>query len=368
MERNLWKTWKAGFLVAAYCFAFVLVLMGGSVSFVNKLPWRVYIQKYYLPFIFLSLLSFAGLHSPGVDRDSLEYVAWFNQVASGNLTALDWIKDPAFVLILHLTAFFSTSYVVAQLTIVVAILLSQYFFALKISTGRWLPLLLYLIFCRFFIVQEMTQIRAGVAIPLMSLSILLASESKNRAACLCFIVATCFHLSALIGLPIFILTIAGIRFASRMWIFMLAPIGIIGSFLLRPLWELLEQFSRTIDYLNGTQNAGDLRLLSLYFIARVIVISFVLLFLWRKSSSTDKVIAFCSAFGLFIEVVLSSNDALALRGSEIFGLFDMAMFAIPLSHLKQESLALYALFIIILGAILFSSSLKVIGPYQWVLG
>ena len=181
-------------------------------------------------------------------------------------------------------------------------------------------------------------------------------------------IAVCFHISALIGLPVLVLAIAGVRFISRLWILSLVPIGIVGSVVLKPLWDILENLSRTSDYLNGTRDIEPLRLLSVYLIIHLMILGFVFVAFWKTTSPMNRMIIFCSSFGLFLQLLLSSNAGLALRSSEVFGLFDMALFMIPFSHLKKNSVSIYLLFILILGAIFFASSLKIVQPYQWVLG
>lgn len=354
--------------MSAYYFIYCLLFIGAGISFINSKDWRLLLQKTFLPALLCLLVLFAALRSAGVDQDYPQYVDWFNSVRYGYTELIDWIKDPGFVLLLYVSSLFSRSYAIACAAASFLIVCLQYWFSKKVGAGRWVLLFLYLLFCRFFIEQDMTQIRAGIAIPLMSIALVFAFQGKKKTSVVIYCCAVCFHISALVALPILILVLFGVRFESRAWIAWLIPIGIVGAILLKPVFDLLGDFGRTSDYLNGTLDIKHLRLLSVYLILHLVVLSLIYWRLWSKVFNVERFVIVCSAFGLFFQLLLSSNSGIALRVSEVLGYFDMALFIIPLSHLRPRGLTLYALFVVAMGLVFFRSALKIIGPYHWLLG
>jgi hypothetical protein len=143
--------------------------------------------------------------------------------------------------------------------------------------------------------------------------------------------------------------------------------GIAGFALLKPVLGYLSALSRVVVYLNGTYETSGISLLSVYFLCRVALLLSIIFFCWARISDEDRFIVFCSAVGVTIQVVLSSNDALALRGSEVFGVFDLLAFLIPLKVLHNRGKLAYGLGLLVLGAVFFYSSFKVINPYRSVL-
>jgi|SRR6185437_6026006 len=349
-----------------YYLIYLLVLASVGLTFENRAVWRHLLQKTYFPFMLAVLVLFASLRTAGVDRDYQNYLDWYRQVASGDLTLLSWVKDPAYVLISYITASIGAPFTLILFVFSGIALLLTIVFIWEVFPNRWFPILFYIIFCRFFFPYEMTQIRAAAAIPLMSVSIVLAYKEKTWAAVALFVCALTFHLSVIIALPILLLVVVGVRFDSRAWIVSLVPLGVAGYYMLQSLLSALADFSRVGVYLNGNYDVKSVRLLSVYFVVCTTALFYALI-VWNKLSSRDRLLVFSSAIGLFYQAVLSSNDALALRMSEVLGLFQVAVLVIPLSHLKGNFRVAYLILLIALGALFVASGMKYMGPYQSVI-
>jgi hypothetical protein len=139
--------------------------------------------------------------------------------------------------------------------------------------------------------------------------------------------------------------------------------------LARNILEAVSQLDRVSPYLNSDAEVGSIRLLSVYVLIRVVLICFVVCCLWKKVSSEERLFVFCSGAGLFLQVLFSLNEAVALRGSELFGLFDIMVFMIPLRYLRSmPACSAYVLFLIAIGAKFYTSALALVGPYSWILG
>ena len=167
----------------AYYFMYGLVLWGVPISLIDNAKVRRQCQLLYFGFILAALALFAGLRAPTVDHDYLNYLDWFNRIAAGTASNKDLVRDPAFGLTALIVAHLGVNFLAVALTYAVFCMLALSYFAIIAVCNRWLTLYFYLLFCDYFIVGEMTEIRAMVAIPLMAISIYFAcaGEKRNRS-------------------------------------------------------------------------------------------------------------------------------------------------------------------------------------------
>jgi hypothetical protein len=351
-----------------YYLPYFASLSGTTLLFINKINWRTFIQRYGFIILGSLLIIFAGLRAPNVDGDYNNYREWFNGIAAGSLTTADWLKDPAFNVISLSVTSLGWSYVGVTLIYAAISVVTKIYFSRLVFDGRWVGVLFYLIVCRTFIRHEMTQTRAGVAIGLMSTSIILASLNEKRKALLIFVVSLTFHISAIIGLPLLLLAASRTVIKSRLWIFSLFPIAIFLKFLLQGLLGALTDFERLAPYLNGDYSVEKVQLFSAYFFIRITVLMLVTVVFWKRLSQLERLVTFATGLGLMLLIALSANDALALRCADIFGLFELVVFVIPLKHIRGNLRLAYALFVIAIGLGFFQSSLNLIDPYRWTIG
>jgi len=354
--------------MAIYYYMYFLVLGGIVPAGIDDPRWRRLLQKIYVPFLLFALLLFASLRSPTVDRDYLNYLAWFDAIATGGMTALDWIKDPGFVLVLRIAAALKMSYVGATFALVALALAGTVRFAWITSKNNFLTIFIYLVFCRFFLAQEMTAIRAGVAIPLLSLSIFLMYRGQKKLATVLFLIAVSFHLTALLALPIVLLAMCQVRLKSYWWMGAMIPTVILLRISAQSILNAVSQLDRISPYLNGSVEIGSINVHSVYLLAHVWVMSLVVCFLWKKMSPEERLSVFCSGIGLSVLLLFSFNSTIALRSSELFGLFDVVVFLIPMNYLKRSQAHVYLFVLVVFGAAFFISDLSIVQPYRWVLG
>lgn len=349
-----------------YYLMFFAALCGTPICLIDDIPLRRRCQKYYFFVLVGFLVLFAGLRSSEVDRDYTNYLEWFNGIAVGELSLQDGLKDPAFVMLSYLIAGLGLSYVGVTLIYAAVSVNAKLYFSKMVEGGRWLTLFFYLMLCRSFIRHEMTQTRAGVSIAFMSISILLALRGEKRKAAILYFVALLFHLSVLLGLPILILTLRGFKIRSRLWLLTLVPVALVLKFALQNVLQLFAAFSRVTPYLNGEYDTEHVKVFTAYFVIRLAALLVVVIFYWGRLSPEQRLATLCSSTGIFLLISLSANDALALRSADIFGLFELVVFMIPMQFIKGHLRLVYAVFIILLGFGFFEASLDLIGPYQWI--
>lgn len=349
--------------MTAYFFIFILLFVGGALSLIDNERARRSAYKVYLFFAVPILFGFAGLRAPGVDADYELYAGWFNAIKDGTLGHSPFAKDPSFALLgLGLN---SMGLGIATLLAVYSALClgSQLMFIQKAVALRWLPLGVFLMLCRFFIPHEMTQIRASIAIPLMSLAVLQFHAHKRLQGTLFMLLALCFHVSAILGLPFCIMLACDVRFRSRAILGVFTLLAILGYVAFSRVALFLAVFARTSDYVNGSYDTTTAKLLSIYLLSRVLLVACAALFLWNRMESRQRLLVVCSAFGIMLEIALSSNDSLAVRAGEIFGLFDVASALMILSYLRRRTALVYVVFLLCLGGVFFNSTTKIINPY-----
>lgn len=356
-----------------YFVIYVLVSGGIPICFINDAPLRRVAQRLYFALILLILVAFAGARSPGVDRDYEAYSFWFHAIATGTATKMAWFRDPTFALLSFIVSRVGLSYSsVAFIYALVGLLATKYFVTLA-SVERWETLLFYLIFCQYYLLGEMTEIRSAVAIPLMAVSLYFACEGRRGRALIVYLLALQFHFSVIAALPILLLLLAGIKFRSRMWIFSLALFGVIAATSMAPIIGLLSNLYRVSEYFIGQRPEGALPEFSWFAAAHLLTIAFIMVFFWKKLSLHQRVATLLCALGLCLFQVFIGNPGLAPRLLYLFDLYWVFIMVTSLEKLYGDKrlmqvsslvCTMYAAVLAIAGFALYVKSFEYIGPYS----
>jgi len=342
-----------------------LVLCGVVLSLEKDEKIRRYLQIVYFPSILCVLALFVGFRSSSPDYGS--YLDWFDSISRGSLVAADWGKDPAFVLVSYIVCMLRGKFVVVALVFATTALASQFCFCRTVSDRKWITLFFYLVVCRTFIGSDMASIRSAVAIPLMSISIVVASRGKRKFALLLYLVALTCHLSVLIGLLPFVLSMSKVRFSSRWWIVSVAFATIIVWVFLENIVVLLSFASRLSIYTSNLgEGHGPPSAYYIYIMMRMLFLALIMMLCWDNLSAESRLALFCYSIGICLQIVLLFNNALSWRSSDIFGLFDIYALTIPLKLLSGRSQAAYAVGLVALGGAFAYSSFSVMEPYRWI--
>jgi hypothetical protein len=159
-------------------------------------------EKKAVPFFICAgiiLFLLAAFRRPGLDRDYLGYIAYYNDVLHHSFARV----EPFFILIVHIVdKLFNNN---LYLFIIYAFLgISLKFFAInRLTTLPMLSVLIY--FSGFFLLFDMTQIRAGVAAGILLLCIEPIKERKLGKFLILVVLASLFHYSALSFIPFYFL-------------------------------------------------------------------------------------------------------------------------------------------------------------------
>jgi hypothetical protein len=159
--------------------------------------------------ISIVLIFVAGLRMPGIDRDSVNYIDFFNSFGSPAEYFTDLNKnifyEPLYYLIpstIRYTFDLSTYWTFLVIAII-AITLKIYAIK-KLTDLALLSVLVY--FGHFFILHEMTQIRAGVASAIVLLCIVQIEHKRFLYFIGLILLGTLFHFSIVIFIPFFFLS------------------------------------------------------------------------------------------------------------------------------------------------------------------
>lgn len=176
-------------------------------------------NKYIYWGLCIILILFCAFRPVGVDPDSESYEYMFL-----NDEDPSFLVDASFLFLVDIFRIFTDD--IHYLFLFYAIIgVSIKFYALrKLSPLYFLPLVIYL--GNFYILHDYIQIRASIASALLLLSIKPLSEGKRKTALAFMLIATVFHSSSLIFIPILFFS----NTISRIWKLILIglfPVGVV---------------------------------------------------------------------------------------------------------------------------------------------
>lgn len=199
----------------------VFLLCATSSFFEERISDRYKIILYII--IGISLILIAGLRGVGVTPDTNEY----EEMYYGGSTFMEETTEPTFLFISSFLRGFSFD--------VTALFLTFSFISIAIHLpALWrlsrLPLVTLTIYISYyFMMQEMVQMRAGVAAGFFLWAIYNYVEKKKLIALGCILLAICFHYSAIAALLLFFLTDKLPRW-QKIVLYLIIPIGFIAYF------------------------------------------------------------------------------------------------------------------------------------------
>ena len=172
----------------------------------------------------LLLVLFAGFREIGADKDSIGYQNYYQDISSPYIS----IEFTFFYITEFLHNFSNDVHLLFLTYAAIAVSIKFYFFR-KFSDSYYLPVMIYIGY--FFFMQEMTQIRAGVATAFLFPCILLISEKKRLIAFFIILIATCFHYSAISALPMLLLNNKSLSYKKRWILTLVVPFSYMFHFI-----------------------------------------------------------------------------------------------------------------------------------------
>lgn len=271
------------------------------------------------------LILFAGLREIGIDHDSVAYRNYYDMGKE------IWIMaEPTFGIISRLVKYIFNNFQYVIIIYAIAGITLKFKAINRLTELQWLSLIVY--FSTYFLLHEFTQIRAGIASGLVLLSIPHIAERKPWHFLGFVGLAMLFHYSAIIALPLYLLTDSHLNRAWKILIGSLIPIGIVLHYLkFDPLLFVIpiETIRLKIEIYQQNQESTNisLNIFNLVYIVKYIIL-YILLFYYETIYNKAKYISLLLkiyALSLFAYTALSSNTIIAMRISELLGVVEMIL-------------------------------------------
>lgn len=286
-----------------------------------------YDRKDLIPLLLIGgfLFLFAGLRGDKVDGDFSNYIEYFELVKHRSISDSLLMVEPTFVLFTHmLPNIRCVMLVFAFLGVLVHILAFR-----KVSSLPYFSLALWV--SHFFFVHEMNQVRAGVAIGLVLYSLHYIVERRLYKFLLLIGIATLFHYSAVVVLPVYFLSTVKM---NRIYFFLI-PVSyalyMVGIGLLEILAKLhIGIIQSKIEAYNTLQSAGMYTKMNVFNPLVLIRIGLIYVFLMNYEYLKDKnqhyiIMLKLYCLSIAFMVLFASIPAFALRFADVFGIVELAL-------------------------------------------
>ena len=350
-----------------YLLLFIFVL---SVSTLLSVP-GVHQKPAWL-FVWLVLVLFAGLRNVGVDRDSYNYFyAYYLEAKhfADYLSGMRMVGEPAAVLLASFVKYGLSSGFSLFLLIFALIGVGLKLLCIrKVSPFPALSIALYL--GSYYLIQEMTQIRAGVATGFGLLSMYQLSRGNRRGAVFFSLLATAFHFSALAFLPVALL-FSNDRLNRRGYLALLL-IGAATTFLhfnfvrliVSVLFARLDPRISTYVQMSPTQHVEVLN--PVFWMKAVIcAVAVVKIENLKKRWPISVILVKCYCMSFFAFGLLSAIPAAALRLRELFGVVDILLIPMVVAAFREKMLVRLGLVAFaIVSFLLYIFYVRLFEPYQ----
>ncbi|MGF6591408.1 EpsG family protein [Pseudomonas sp. 2835] len=181
---------------------------------------------YYLPFMVSALLSMLGgkrklcywglaalliamcaFQAPGVSDDHGNYLDYYAGIVSGEFGP--FFVEPTFFVLAKLSSLLTGSAILLFVFYAALGVGSKFYVMERATPYRWLSVAIYLSY--FFLLQDFTQIRIGVATGLVMCAAYLVFNGQWSKGLAVLSGAVFFHYSAILFLPFMLLRAAGVR-------------------------------------------------------------------------------------------------------------------------------------------------------------
>ena len=301
-----------------------------------------YIKKYKIPLYFLIgliLILIAGLREVGIDPDSENYEYTFHNYFKSNS---EDVIEPSFLAISYLLNFVTDNvHALFLLYALLGVTLKLYAFK-KASHFYFLPPLCYISF--YFILHELTQIRAGIVSGIFLIAILLISAEEKKKAFVLLLVGAMFHYSALTLLPVLFLNNHPLGKKGTIFLLLAIPFGYLayysgGSILMNPslpfIGNKLAIYQAAFE--KGKMTVG-INIFDPLHLFSVILYCYLLFFkdTLTKLCTYFPILLKTSAIGLSLYSALAFLPVLALRTSQLYCVVNILLFSYIAYTFKQR--------------------------------
>jgi|GEM_PF-1049068 len=286
------------------------------------------------------LVLLAGFRDISVSRDYTSYQYIFNSVSYlkattyyGNSLAFLLAFEPGFLLIItFFKSLFPVNYGFAiMLFYALASIPLKTITIRKLSINPYLSLLFF--YSYFFLIQEMTQIRIGLASGIVLISLTGLLEGKKFFFISMVLLATCFHYSSIFYLAILFfnnerfykpLYTGVILLSVVLGVIKLPVLSVLGNVDLSDVSTKLNNYAEMSQY--GLVKINVFNSLNLLNIACCLYLIFAVSNKGIREDRYLRIFLKCNILSIFLLSVLSGAPSIALRFSQLFGIVYLFLF------------------------------------------
>ncbi len=309
-----------------------------------------YISKALLAIALTALAVFAGFREIGIDQDSFGYLVYYN-LDDGRMSLA---AEPTFVTLAGISRTLSANNGFRLLLIAYAILgiTTKYLAIRKLSDQVWLCVITY--FSYYFLLHEFTQIRAGVASGLVLISVYYAYERNLKVFLGLIALASIFHFSALVALPIYFLR-KNLTLAVKVVVALAIPAGLIirqtgiDILLVLPI-DIVKSKIETYTTV-GVYTLSELNVFNSVYLMKYATLYIFLAFSDNisKEAKFFPILLQVYAVSMFCYLAFSFNTTFAMRISELFGVVEIVIIPMLLYAFRTRIMGLGAVLLFAIG-------------------
>ena len=310
------------------------------------------------------LVAIAGLREVGLDHDSENYEYIFTHSDPDVFELL----EPSYLFISYILSFFTDDIHVLFLVYACLGVLVKMKAIKELTPLYFLPIIVYL--GNYFMLHEMTQIRAGVAASMLLMSIRPMTEGRKWVATGWLLIALLFHFSSIVLFPLLFLSTTEMSFRSKLiWGSTIPAVYLLYLVHLDPFHIIpIPAFSEKIEIYQELKDKGiageDIFVFNYLQLFRIAIFYYTLYFydVIKQYNKYLPLLTKMMAISIASYVFLSGIPILAIRVSELFGIVDIIMF-VNLYYTLKPSYVVKGI-IVLLAAALFYLDVFSIGLFD----
>lgn len=283
------------------------------------------------------LCCYAAFRPEGMDNDFGTYVQY---IVNYNNRTYEVLVEPSFLFISEVVMKTFGHYrpvfiLFAFMGVTLKMLAIQ-----RLAPLIYMPLCIYI--ANFFIMHEFTQIRVGVAVGFIMLALSFYIQQQRFKSILFIMLATCFHYTSLLILPMLFLSKDDIPVYKRYLWAMIVPFGYLLYFLHIGVSELpipiVEEKMAIYTQLRDIGYIDDVNVFNLLHLLKI-AIFYYSLFYYDVIKNHVPCFTIClqlMGLSLFSFVALTDLPVLAIRISELYGFSEIILFACIIYTVKPR--------------------------------
>lgn len=203
--------------------------------------------KKFLYISFFALIIFTGLRALSVGPDTRNYFLHFYRVGNNIVYALDQRFERGYTLLVEFVCLFTDNYTVFFTIVAILVNIPIMLYIRKYSSDCFLSLILYITIGSFTF--QLTGLRQALAMSICALAITFAIERKLFHFIGFVVLATLFHKSALLFLPVYLLGAKSVKKKKALLFAIAAAILFLSG-------EIVIQFATILDYQDYVGDSG----------------------------------------------------------------------------------------------------------------